>query len=120
MDESDGKHYVMALIFDNLAGLHDQMKNSTDSVIYFTKKAIEETEKMDENGKLVDAKHSQLAFQYMNLGEIYFGIDDPEKSETNFLKSLSFYEDGKELSRRDKIILYSELGGFYSRQKRYS
>lgn len=120
MDESDGKHYVMALIFDNLAGLHDQMKNSTDSVIYFTKKAIEETEKMDENVKLVDAKHSQLAFQYMNLGEIYFGIDDPEKSETYFLKSLSFYEDDKELSRRDKIILYSELGGFYTRQKRYS
>lgn len=119
MDESDGKHYVMALIFDNLAGLHDQMKNSTDSVIYYTNKAIEETERMDENGKLADAKHSQLAFQYMNLGEIYLGIDEPEKAETYFLKSLSFYEDGKEFSRRDKIILYSELGGFYTRQKRY-
>lgn len=119
MDESDGKHYVMALVFDNLAGLHDQMKNSTDSVIYYTNKAIEEAEKMDETGKFVNPKHSQLAFQYMNLGEIYSDLDEPEKAETYFLKSLSFYEDGKEFSRRDKIILYSELGGFYTRQKRY-
>lgn len=119
MDESDGKHYVMALIFDNLAGLHDQLKNSTDSVIYYTNKAIEETERMDDSGKLADAKHSQLAFQYMNLGVIYSDNDEPEKAETYFLKSLSFYEDGKEYSRRDKIILYSELGGFYTRQKRY-
>lgn len=119
MEESDGKHYVKALIFDNMAGLHDQVRNNSDSVLFYTYLAIEEVENIDEYGKLVDAKHSQLAFQYSNLGEIYSERNEPENAENYFLKALSFYEDDRVLSQRDKIILFSELGGFYTKQKRF-
>lgn len=117
-EESNEKQYVKSLLFSSHAALHDVSDGPIDSIAYYMEMSVESLEKMDEKAEDGKNKQAQLAFQYMNLGEVYNRKGEPRKAEEYYMKSLTFYENEEETNIRDETIFYNELGHFYLGQNK--
>lgn len=125
IENSDEKYYKKSEIYLHIANYHSQtVEGNEDSIIYYTKKALAEGEKISNKGKLAESgkRNDWLVSLNLNLGNCYLTRTSPDinTSRIYYQKArhlCEMYETKIQIS--SQIQLFSYLSHFYYQDKNY-
>ena len=122
---NDYKHNNKSNIYLHIANYHVQtVKADEDSIVYYTKKALLEGEKISDSGDLskTGKKNNWLISLNLNLGNFYLTCQSPDMnlSRAYYEKARYLYETSKtKMLLVNEIQLLSYLSQFYYHDKNY-
>jgi len=123
--ESDEKYYKKSTMYLYIANYHaNTVEANEDSVIHYTKKALQEAEKISDKSRLskTGIKNDWLISLNFNLGQSYLTSkpSDINSSRVYYEKARNLYENSKtKLSPGNEIQILSYLSLFYYHDKNY-
>ena len=113
------KHYAMSLIYSNQAGSYIKSDAVQDSIFSSINKSLEHAKKItEENDLYVSNKYSLISYAYITFANQYSKLQEAKLAESYFLKALDIHNT-KPMILVERVILLSQLGVFYYKEKRY-
>lgn len=121
ISSDNSRYYSQSLIYQGIASLTAHTtNNSVDSVMYYQKKAIESTIKIDDSKDFINKKYNRLAFNYINMAMTNAALKNFGESEYYLTKALDICKNKEYLiSKRTEILIFNEFAWLYYTQKKY-
>ncbi|WP_447643005.1 MULTISPECIES: helix-turn-helix domain-containing protein [Chitinophagaceae] len=123
-EDSDMRHYLLAIAYQNITGYFDWSNRHTDSILYYDTLGLEEAESIGDQSKTVSnaLKYETIITMYYVTGlyYMYFNPQDSSIAGKYLLGALKINERWKDkISKPRQIDLYTSVSRFYLSQKKY-
>ncbi len=113
------KQFALSLIYSNRAGSYIKGEANRDTIFSGINKSIAHAQKITEEVEAeVSSKYSLIAYSYMILANEYAKSQKSRLAEAYYLKALEIH-DTKPMVLVEQVVLLSELGFFYYKEKMY-
>lgn len=121
IEKPGSRHFQTSKIYNRYSIYYDY--KISDSLIYYLKKELEELEQIsDDDLQFRNSKLSSIVLNYINIGNYYVGVHEPQRldlAEPYFLKAYEYKNTHPEIFDELDMPILCGLGNFYVKKSEF-
>lgn len=112
-------HHQNSVVYQSMV-VYYEIKNKPDSTIFFLKKSIEESKKIDDKSKYAKYKYSNIIFTNLNIASYYTGVSKPKRLDLaeQYFNDILKYKNTKDF-QVSSIVFYNNFARLYNEKGDY-